>query len=87
MNRCAPVWTGFCSSFGHSSPRLYGLDNRSSSGKAIPIAEFNDVAQKAGLTVTNVFGEKHSTVYILESTGTGVAIFDYDNDGCPIFSS
>jgi len=52
-------------------------------GKAIPIAEFNDVAQKAGLTVTNVFGEKHSTAYILESTGTGVAIFDYDNDGWP----
>jgi len=53
------------------------------SGKAIPVAEFNDVAQKAGLTVTNVFGEKHSTTYILESTGTGVAIFDYDNDGWP----
>ncbi len=53
------------------------------SGKAIPVAEFKDVAQKAGLTVTNVFGEKHSTTYILESTGTGVAIFDYDNDGWP----
>ncbi len=49
--------------------------------KAIPIAEFNDIAQKAGLTATNVFGGKHSTTYILESTGTGVAIFDYDNDG------
>ena len=53
------------------------------SGTAVPMAEFIDVTQKAGLTVANVFGEKHSTTYILESTGTGVAIFDYDNDGWP----
>jgi hypothetical protein len=42
-----------------------------------------DIAEKAGLTATNVFGGKHSSTYILESTGTGVAIFDYDNDGWP----
>jgi len=59
---------------GHSSTApLWIRPTAPASGKAIPIAEFNDVAQKAGLTVTNVFGEKHSTVYILESTGTGVA--------------
>jgi len=49
----------------------------------IPIAEFTDLAQKAGLTATNVFGGEHTSTYILESTGTGVAIFDYDNDGWP----
>ena len=48
-----------------------------------PIAEFTDLAQKAGLTATNVFGGEHTSTYILESTGTGVAIFDYDNDGWP----
>jgi hypothetical protein len=47
------------------------------------IADFADIAEKAGLTATNVFGGKHSSTYILESTGTGVAIFDYDNDGWP----
>jgi enediyne biosynthesis protein E4 len=52
-------------------------------GKAIPIAEFNDIAPKAGLTAANVFGGMHSTTYILESTGTGVALFDYNNDGWP----
>jgi hypothetical protein len=52
-------------------------------GKPITIAQFNDVAQKAGLTAINVFGERNSSTYILESTGTGVAIFDYDNDGWP----
>ncbi len=51
--------------------------------KAARIAEFKDIAQRAGLTATNVFGGKHSSTYILESTGTGVAIFDYDNDGWP----
>ena len=50
---------------------------------AATIAEFEDLAQKAGLTATNVFGGKHSSTYILESTGTGVAMFDYDNDGWP----
>jgi enediyne biosynthesis protein E4 len=47
------------------------------------IAEFRDVAQKAGLTAANVFGGNNTSTYILESTGTGVAIFDYDNDGWP----
>jgi hypothetical protein len=51
------------------------------SAKPTPIADFVDMAQKAGLTATNVFGGKHSSTYILESTGTGVAMFDYDNDG------
>ncbi len=53
------------------------------SGKPAAIADFVDIAQKAGLTATNVFGGKNSSTYILESTGTGVAIFDYDNDGWP----
>jgi hypothetical protein len=53
------------------------------SAKPAVIADFADVAEKAGLTATNVFGGKHSSTYILESTGTGVAIFDYDNDGWP----
>src|SRR2546422_8729781 len=51
--------------------------------KPAPIADFTDIAKKAGLTAANVFGGKRSSTYILESTGTGVAIFDYDNDGWP----
>jgi hypothetical protein len=31
----------------------------------------------------NVFGGKDTKKYIIETTGTGVAIFDYDNDGWP----
>ena len=42
---------------------------------------FVDVAQSAGLTHKIVFGETGRNTYILETTGTGVAFFDYDNDG------
>src|SRR5205809_3910290 len=47
------------------------------------IADFQDIAEKAGLTMTNVFGGVDTKKYIIETTGTGVAIFDYDNDGWP----
>jgi hypothetical protein len=46
-------------------------------------AWFEDVAVKAGIDVLNVNGDAVSKYYILEATGSGVAIFDYDNDGWP----
>jgi hypothetical protein len=42
-----------------------------------------DRARAAGLTAENIFGRADRKDYIIESTGTGVAIFDYDNDGWP----
>src|SRR6202521_2609492 len=47
------------------------------------IANFTDVAEKAGLTMQEIFGGIDTKKYIIETTGTGVAIFDYDNDGWP----
>jgi len=44
---------------------------------------FEDVAAKSGIDVVNVNGDAISKYYILEATGSGVAIFDYDNDGWP----
>src|ERR1700677_3067354 len=44
---------------------------------------FEDVAAKAGIRVLNANGGVDSKRYILEATGSGVAIFDYDNDGWP----
>jgi hypothetical protein len=46
-------------------------------------AWFEDVAGKAGIRVLNANGGVESKRYILEATGSGVAIFDYDNDGWP----
>jgi enediyne biosynthesis protein E4 len=48
-----------------------------------PIVNFADIAEKAGLTAQNVFGGIDTKKYIIETTGNGVAIFDYDNDGWP----
>ena len=53
------------------------------SAQTAPIANFTDIAEKAGLTMSTVFGGKDTKKYIIETTGTGVAIFDYDNDGWP----
>jgi len=42
---------------------------------------FTDVAQKAGLRHRTVYGDEGKNRYLLETTGCGVAWFDYDNDG------
>src|SRR6201987_3332942 len=46
-------------------------------------AWFENVAPQAGIAVLNVNGEVTSKRYILEATGSGVAILDYDGDGYP----
>ena len=46
-----------------------------------PEIRFIDIAAQAGLTIPNTFGGKEKKDYILESTGTGAAIFDYNGDG------
>lgn len=43
--------------------------------------DFRDVAEQAGLTAPMVSGDPRHKKYILEATGTGVAILDFDNDG------
>ena len=48
-----------------------------------PPAYFVDVAESAHIRVLNVNGGANAKRYILESTGSGVAILDYDNDGWP----
>jgi hypothetical protein len=46
-------------------------------------AWFEDVAAQAGIQVVNINGGVDSKRYILEATGSGVAILDYDGDGLP----
>src|SRR5258705_9789557 len=52
-------------------------------GMKAPTVTYEDLAVKAGLTGVEVSGADRGKQYIVESTGTGVAIFDYDNDGLP----
>jgi enediyne biosynthesis protein E4 len=44
-------------------------------------AHFTDIAASAGVTGQNVFGGVARKDYIVETTGNGAAIFDYDGDG------
>ncbi|HEX5481619.1 MAG TPA: CRTAC1 family protein [Terriglobia bacterium] len=42
---------------------------------------FVDVAKQAGVTVENVWGGVEHKKYIVEAKGSGIAFFDYDQDG------
>ena len=42
---------------------------------------FTNVAQQAGLNVRMIYGDEHRNRYLLETTGSGAAFIDYDNDG------
>ena len=44
---------------------------------------FTNVARQAGITHKTIYGGEKSNKYLLETTGCGVAFFDYDNDGWP----
>jgi hypothetical protein len=42
---------------------------------------FVDVGKQAGLVNETIFGGEDKNLYLLETTGCGVAFLDYDNDG------
>ena len=58
-----------------STGRLTGI------GAAAPGFSFTNIARAAGLDARIVFGGDATNKYLLETTGTGVALIDYDNDG------
>ncbi len=47
---------------------------------ALPFT-FTNIARQAGLTAPTVYGGRDSNRYLLETTGCGVALIDYDRDG------
>jgi enediyne biosynthesis protein E4 len=44
-------------------------------------ATFVDIGRAAGLNAKTIYGGEHKNKYLLETTGCGVAFYDYDNDG------
>ena len=50
------------------------------SDEGVPVT-FIDVAEQGGLVIPNVWGGVKEKKYIIETKGSGIAFFDYDNDG------
>ena len=48
-----------------------------------PAIDFRDIAAAAGLSFRNSYGGEKTKRYILEMTGNGVGVVDYNNDGRP----
>ena len=42
---------------------------------------FLNIGRESGLNTKTIFGGEHKNKYLLETTGCGVAFYDYDNDG------
>src|SRR6266513_86852 len=57
------------------------LAGKPAASPGAPLIRFIDIAAQAGLSVPTTFGGKLKKDFILESTGTGAAIFDYNGDG------
>jgi hypothetical protein len=51
-------------------------------GLKAPVVDFRDVAAQTGLSAVVVSGDLDQT-FVVEGTGTGVAVFDYNNEGLP----
>jgi hypothetical protein len=49
--------------------------------KAALGVNFVNVAKESGLKATTIFGGEHKNKYLLETTGCGIAFYDYDDDG------
>lgn len=61
----------------------YARNSSIESAAQIPLVNFVDMAPAAGLNAFVVYGNDRVKKYILETTGTGVAWIDYDNDDWP----
>jgi enediyne biosynthesis protein E4 len=64
-------------SFGQTSSKVAA---KAKSRKDLGVT-FTDVAREAGLNAKTIFGGEHKNKYLLETTGCGIAFYDYDNDG------
>jgi len=58
-----------------------GLSSTPAPDEAELGVNFVNVARESGLNVKTIFGGDHKNKYLLETTGCGIAFYDYDNDG------
>src|SRR5450432_4907441 len=78
--RCSPTLSrrGFIRSLS-ASASVFTLDGLL---MGAPVdAQFVNVAREAGLRSKTIFGRENKNRFLLETTGCGVAFYDYDHDG------
>src|SRR5205823_109836 len=62
--------------------RLHASLQASATSKTADLGvTFINVARESGLNAKTIYGDEHKNKYLLETTGCGVAFYDYDNDG------
>lgn len=76
------LWVILCAVTTIAQAASSGSPYPASSAHPAP-AWFVDVAAAAGLDMDNVNGGLRSKKYIIETTGSGLAVLDYDRDGWP----
>lgn len=59
---------------------VFSAARNNNENRPFPVT-FTDIAARAGLRETIVYGGIDSKKYIIETNGCGVAFFDFDNDG------
>jgi enediyne biosynthesis protein E4 len=76
-----PVWGRYKRPAGLQSTNFAAAQKSSPASSNGLGVSFVNVARESGLNVKTIFGGEHKNKYLLETTGCGVAFYDYDNDG------
>jgi enediyne biosynthesis protein E4 len=74
LSLARPLWA-------RTSQKTVTPTDESPTHKPDPGISFLNVAREAGLNAKTIYGGEHKNKYLLETTGCGVAFYDYDNDG------
>jgi enediyne biosynthesis protein E4 len=76
-----PVWAKRRHSSGSQTANPAAAQKASPPAPSGLDVNFVNVARESGLNVKTIFGGEHKNKYLLETTGCGVAFYDYDDDG------
>jgi enediyne biosynthesis protein E4 len=80
LSLARPVWARRRNWYGAQSASTAATKTSVPANNGLDVS-FVNVARESGLNVKTIFGGEHKNKYLLETTGCGVAFYDYDNDG------